>query len=242
MAYTPGLSSVRIHGKLRVGGYRCQPQLHWPHRASPLKRLSGQTIWSFGSCAPAITSPRCVAEEVVSMSNFRRWLWPHHSPLPWPSSCATPVTGSTVWRIWQRRRSALTQPTIAFGTRSRASPATSGRSSAAAASADPAVGMIRINGVMTPNFRRLQPLLVGVIERQALSVTAQAQAALPPQDPSVRAYECCAAVLDPIEFRPRPRDFAPLRTNVARCRTDRSLPPHPLGPPGLERDAGGNGA
>ncbi len=85
----------------------------------------------------------------------------------------------------------------------------SGRLSAAAASADPAVGMIRINGVMTPNFRRLQPLLVGVIERQALSVTAQAQAALPPQDPSVRAYECCAAALGPIGFRPRPRDFVP---------------------------------
>ncbi len=41
--------------------------------------------------------------------------------------------------------------------------------------------MIRINGVMTPNFRRLQPLLVGVMERQAQSPTARAQAALAPR-------------------------------------------------------------
>jgi len=69
--------------------------------------------------------------------------------------------------------------------------------------------MIRINGVMTPNFRRLQPLLVGVIERQALSVTAQAQAALPLRQPGGRPYECCATAHDPIEFWPRPHDFAP---------------------------------
>ncbi len=69
--------------------------------------------------------------------------------------------------------------------------------------------MIRINGVMTPNFRRLQPLLVGVIERQALSVTAQAQASLPPREPGGRAYECCATAHDPDGFLPRPRDFAP---------------------------------
>ena len=69
--------------------------------------------------------------------------------------------------------------------------------------------MIRINGVMTPNFRRLQPLLVGVIERQALSVTALAQASLPPREPAGRAYECYATTHDPIEFEPRPRDFAP---------------------------------
>jgi len=70
------------------------------------------------------------------------------------------------------------------------------------------VGVIRINGVMTSNFRRLQPLLIGVIERQALSVTAQAQASLPPREPGGGAYECCAMAHDPIEFLPRPRYFA----------------------------------
>lgn len=67
--------------------------------------------------------------------------------------------------------------------------------------------MIRINGVMTTNFRRLQPLLVGVMERQALSMTAQAQASLPPRGPVKVAYECCATAHDPIDFRPRPLDF-----------------------------------
>ena len=78
----------------------------------------------------------------------------------------------------------------------------------AAAFADHAVGVIRINGVMTTNFRRLQPLLVGVMERQALSPTTQAQASLRPSEPAVKASECCATAHDPVGFKPRPRDFA----------------------------------
>ncbi len=41
--------------------------------------------------------------------------------------------------------------------------------------------MIHVNGVMTTNFRRLQPLLVGIMERQALSPT--------PKDKVKAAYD-----------------------------------------------------
>ena len=54
-------------------------------------------------------------------------------------------------------------------------------SAVAAAIADRSVGAIWVNGVLTTNFRRLQPLLIMVMDRQAQSPTARAQAALPPR-------------------------------------------------------------
>ena len=74
------------------------------------------------------------------MSNFRRWRWPHHKPVPRPSSCATPAISSIASRTSPRHRSVLIRPPTAFVTRSRTSPATSGRSSAVAAFADPCGG------------------------------------------------------------------------------------------------------
>jgi hypothetical protein len=63
------------------------------------------------------------------------------------------------------------------------------------------VGALLINGVLTTNFRRFQPLFAIVMARQADSPTARAQAALPPRG-QTNADRWCDVLVGPRETPP----------------------------------------